>query len=273
MLITSLVCKQFLEMAHCCLASVVRNVDGVSGISLLDDGSLSDEEMNFFRELPVPVRINSLRDREERMLDLLEKYPNAKKYRRSSPFAYKLLDSIMLSDDPVIFVDCDILFIKKMKLKDLDPYKRFLLRQSSNGYSGDLRDLKKLRGGQVPGYCNAGFFRLHKSDYDLDFIEYFLGRNDLCKRFELVEQTIFAMLFGSEGTYQLDFDQFPCGIDKLMLNDNTIALHFMHTLKKLWTEYAHLSATEISAIPIAQPARNLTYLEMVKIKFKRALGA
>jgi len=236
---------------------------------VFDDGTLLLDDQKRIANLDERIEIISREEREDRALSKLKSFPLATAFRQQHPLALKLLDLPLLSDDPLVFIDSDILIVRRFSMEEIKSLPAFLLREDDQGYSAQLLRIKAL-GKRIPDGGNTGFFKLPIDRYNLNYIEYFLSRSDLVQIPSMVEQTLLSILLASGSCYQINHKQFPCSKYCLEFSpEETVALHFMYGHKSIWQEYAHRAKTTESSTIQATKMKQLSYATIVKRKLSR----
>lgn len=150
--------------------------------------------------------------------------------------------------------------------------------EDAQGYSGPLLKLISKGKNRLPFGCNTGLFRLPQTLYDLDYIEWFLGQEDLWQAFpNLKEQTCFALLFGHKGCRIFSPSQLRCTEKEVEITEATIAVHFVAALKARIPAFTDQSNLSIQSNPVTEfeylNARKLTVPSVIKRKIRRTIKA
>lgn len=274
-IVRTLTCKRDLDMAIVSYKSFLRNNSESAKLIVHTDGSLSCEDIDRLYKSVQDIEIVDRRDTDELVKEVLRKYPNCLKYRDLHPLSNKILDIPILESSCVKFIDCDILFIKPFSgLFSYDKASRFSLEDDC-GYSGRLIELKKTTSNTIPEGCNTGIFQMDKEKLDLDYIEWFLSNTKLCRFVSMVEQTLFAILMGTEGSVTYSDQQISTSKKHVKLTKNTVAIHFMYGLKTLFFQYANdycdLPNNHVNVIKFSK-SKNLSYSYVLRRALNRQLN-
>ena len=274
--IKTLLCKRDVATGIACLRSLQKA--SVEPITLIihEDGSLDEADIARIMEgLPGSV-LRRRREEAGRVEEILARYPNCRAFRERSPLSNKLLDIPILSEDILQFIDSDIMFFKRFD--NMFPAEKFPIfsqeAADDQGYSAPLLTLIRQAGRPVPSGCNSGLFRFYKADYDLDYLEWFLGREELCQPIaSMVEQTGWALLFGVKGSFTYEEQQLACIKDYVRLDEKTIAVHFLYGLKSQMLDFEArakelIEKSEVHSFRFT-PAKKLTFAKIVKRKIRR----
>lgn len=270
--VRSLTCKRDLEMALIAYNSFLKlNQDNCSLI-IHSDGSLSKADIdNLYKSLKNIEVIDRL-DSNEEVNDNLAKYPNCLKLRELHPLSIKLLDIPILEKKCVKFIDCDILFIKPFQDLYSNDYGSRYCWEDDSGYSGRLIDILKASSGSVPEGCNTGIFQMDKNKFDIEFIEWFLGQEKLCQFPGMIEQTVYAILMGSDLSHAYERKQISTSKNHLQIFDETVAIHFMYDLKSQFFDYVDKNNfennIESETFRLIKP-KKLNYQYIIKRAIKR----
>jgi hypothetical protein len=146
-----------------------------------EDGSLEEGDADKLAERFPLAAIIRRRETEGLITESLARYPNCRKYRKSHPLSNKLLDIPPLSDTSVQFIDCDILFFRKVRTLFGDRDGNVFMFEDDEGHSAPLLDLILKHRFKIGKGFNTGLFRFDLSGYDLDWIDWMLGRSDLMR--------------------------------------------------------------------------------------------
>lgn len=272
----TLICKRDVKMALITLPKIYNFLEDPNDFYIMDDGSLNQSEVNLLKyEMPLATII--LRsEREEQILKKLKNYPNCLKYRAEHPLGFKLLDVPILAEQITkrfTFTDCDIIYLKNCE-------KYFTQNINTHLTTDAIKLSIKLKHGllkfnwKIPYQFNSGYFSFGIIDYDLDFIEYYLGLNEVKYVPWLIEQTCWGLLFSRSGISVAPLkNQFVCQEDFLGPKDETLAIHLIADLKKNYIDWAKNKKQESTKLflPIFNNSRNVNYYDWFKKIMKRLL--
>ena len=270
--VRTLTCKRDLEMAIRAYSSFLDCTRQNIKLVIHTDGTLDKSEIErLYATLP-GIEVVDRNDTDEQVSEALSKYPKCLEFRRKHPLSNKLLDIPVLENSCIKFIDCDILFLKPFDgFFSEDCGSRFC-KETECGYSGRLLELRKVSKNQIPVACNTGIFQINKNKVDFDYIEWFLSNEKLCTYLGLVEQTLYAIFLGYKDAYNFRPDQISTSKDSIDLQDQTVAIHFMYSLKNRFFEYAdkykNINNGNVEQIKLTQ-AQQLTYPYILKRVAKR----
>ncbi|WP_158453777.1 hypothetical protein [Pontibacter korlensis] len=245
---------------------------------VIDDGSFTEKNVKQILQLSPSVRVISRKEREDFVLEKIGNRPNCKKYREDFPLSFKLLDIPLIAskESPrYTFTDSDIIYLKNCQ--------RYFNQQENTYLKTDSIKLSvKLRNGllkykwAIPVRFNSGYFSYDTRNFDLDFIEYYLGLSDVRNSPWLSEQTCWALLFGKSGpSYCPSEVQFICQENCSGPKASTLAVHLIGGLKGKVHEWSiqeeQISLTSIN--PIFESSRNVTLVDWAQKSAKRILRA
>ena len=276
--IKTLLCKRDVATGIACLLSLQKAAQEPVDLVIHEDGSLDEADIaQLLQALPGSTLLRR-NEHEARVQEILSNYPNCRAYRSQNPLSNKLLDIPILSENVLQFIDSDIMFFKKFS--NMFPPEEFPIFSQQGagdqGYSAPLLKLVSRAQRPVPSGCNSGLFRFYKKDYDLDYIEWFLGREELLHPITtMVEQTGWALLFGTKNVFTYDEQQLACLKTHVRLDEKTIAVHFLYKLKNQMLEFAPRTEELIAGSEVHpfrfNPAKKLTVGKIVARKIRRSL--
>jgi hypothetical protein len=234
-LVRSLICHRDVHTALICLGSLVRYSTQPLKLVLHDDGSLTRKDQEILSQAFPGTCFISRIEADERMEAMLNLYPHARSFRKQEPLGLKLLDINLLAEEDVCYCDTDIMFFRPCTLYQWpDPQTAMLLMEDSQqAYSArpwHLLSFPKLR---LPNRANTGLFMLRQGIYDLDYIEWFLGRNELRCFPKWVEQTALAALAFSSRCRMWNPQQVLIAHHAMELRKGIVAAHFVSPIRGL----------------------------------------
>jgi hypothetical protein len=256
-----------------CLASLIRFSSEAIGWVIHDDGTLTAEDHNtLLADLPGSA-IVSRAEADAIVEPLLKRYPGCRAYRESHPLALKLLDVALLESDELAYCDSDLLFLR--------PHTGLFAWPNTEAgaiFMQDIQEAYSLRPWHlhpvgkicVPGRANSGLIFFRRSAYDLDFIEWVLGRPQLESVFEKraywIEQTCWAALGWRAGCYLWSASQFIIATPGMKdLSDSTVGIHFVASCRDSLWEFLEEQREEQAREPVlveSSPARMGSPLRM-----------
>jgi len=196
--------KKNVAIALRCLGSVKAFTRRPLRFVVHDDGTLDDEDRALLVEKLAPCDFQSRDAHGGRVEELLARYPRCGKFRNTNLFGLKLFDVPLLSTDRAIYLDTDILFTRPLDIPayfEGTPEAAFVCMEDiAESYAPTIRMWPGLQGDGIvfTSRVCAGMISLAASGLDLEFIEWFLGRDEEKNYLGVypfwAEQTIYAAL-------------------------------------------------------------------------------
>jgi len=235
-----LLCHAHVAMAIACLGSMRRACAEEYRLVLHDDGTLTQEDCERLMAQLSPVAIIRRPEADERMSALLADLPNARRYRLEQVYALKLFDLPLLSSaERLTIIDSDVLFLRRFSgLFSWQAPMRFMA-DDINAYS--LRPWQVLKF-PLPARLNAGITQFYRGAYDVEYLEWFVGQQQLHAIRGWIEQTAWAMLAQRQGCAVIDEDQVRLTHPRIGTDTKAVALHFVTPQRGLLPRF--IEATE-----------------------------
>ncbi len=233
-IVSCLLCHAHVNMALTCLASLARFSELPVQLLLHDDGSLTEEDGAMLTEVLPVQQIVWRREADERMAEVLRRYPAYAAFRQQTPIAMKLCDLLTYNTSEIYaYTDADVLFFRPFtnifQLPDPKVNALYLHDAWDNCYSFRSWDLVRCPQIKLPDRFNSGLMCFRRSAYDLDFIEWFLS-NPLHKgnpHHGLPEQTAWAVLSKRVGCRKWNPMQMTVMLPSTPI-DSLVAGHFTY---------------------------------------------
>lgn len=253
-IVSSLICHRDVPMALKCLDSLLKNSHEPISLILHDDGTLQESDFEILKNTLSSPKIIGIEESEERMLQTLKTYPNARQFRQTNIFAKKLLDCISFNPSEIFaYCDTDIYFFRPFlnlyALPDSNTNALFL-RDPIHPYSIRLRDFMTASDIQATQHVNAGMVCFRKSQYDLDLIEWLLSKDILHSKPYFIEQTLWALMGQKVNCRLWDPKQLVFITPDVTVTDNTVAGHFVSPSRHLLGEYTERTYSTQSDAPV-----------------------
>ncbi|WP_406696205.1 hypothetical protein V5E97_34975 [Singulisphaera sp. Ch08] len=233
--IYTLLCNRDVDRALGCLSSLHSFCRDPFQQTIIDDGSLMPRDIERLHEAIPALEILSREEVEDQVGPKLQGKVNCQLYRKNHIFALKLIDSAMLSPGAFAQCDGDVLFLRPFQGFDRRPIGGedvVFMKDSTTAYSISYLN-RHFRHGRLrlPQFVNAGFMYADAGVFDLDFIEWFLGREEFRRHAWVMEQTAWAALGGRCRTHYFAPEQvaFPRG--NMYFRDDSVCLHFISPLR------------------------------------------
>ena len=240
-----LVCHNHVNMAITCFGSLLKFSTEPLHLVIHDDGSLTPEDTQKLLSSLEGSTIVSRAEADELMNQQLKNYPNSYKYRDENIYGLKLLDISLLSQTDFAFCDSDILFLRPFSGMFRWPNAEtsaLFMQDYLNSYSILPWHLLGADKPKMPSKVNSGLIFFRKSAYDLDFIEWVLGRDEFRHKVGWLEQTCWAALGYRAGCRLWNPQQIALMRPKTRLTDPLVAGHFVKEARYRMGEF--LAATE-----------------------------
>jgi len=254
-------------MALITIPQILKFFTPLQRLIICDDGTLNTLDKERLGNISSLIKIVTRVDREDLIKEEIGNRPNCLKYREEFPLAYKLLDIPILAkieNSRFTFTDSDIIYIK-----NCDDY----FNRTVNTYlqTDAIKLSVKLSAGllkykwKIPMRFNSGYFSFDMIDYDLDFLEYYLGLPDVRNMPWLSEQTGWALLFGKAGNvYSPNENQFICKEKYKGPTDETLAIHLIANLKNKYEEWSPSKEIISDIKPEFKLSRNINIGDWIK---------
>jgi hypothetical protein len=274
-----LACARDLPLLRENLARLARYSSEPWFVRLHSDGTLTDDLASTLPGAGKTLHVVHQGEADDRVLPLLKGRPNCQRYRKQALMGRKLVDAALMSDDEFCYSDSDILYFRSFpELFPKDPATAaFGYEDSGTLFSGTLRSVVYRHNLRPANGFNAGWFRLPKQAYDLDLVEWFLGRPELNLYLDHAEQTCFACLFGRwrGTTLQASAPSYLCTVKDFEIAAETLAVHYVwkHKERLARDAAAHPEGNSLPAIPFNwAPAHTLTRYAAITGKLRKLLG-
>jgi hypothetical protein len=255
--IYTLLCHSDVERAMICFGSLHARCKDPFRHTVIDDGSLTEADRDRLLGRFDGLTILSRREQDDRVVPLLKGRPNCLKYRTEHAFALKLIDPPLMTGGALALCDGDIYFVRDFEGLDLraEPDKDLVfMRDWTSAYSVPF--LKRAFGkDRLPlvQNLNGGLIYSGPSTFDLDFIEWFLGRDDFRTSVFLLEQTAWAALGGRKRSFYHDPAQVAFPTKARRFSPRLVALHFIRVLRDLLDDPAYMA--DVERAEKAEPGR------------------
>lgn len=244
----TLLCKRDMPMALITLPKIIASLSEDQPFVVIDDGSFDDETVSALEQLSPKVKVVVRKDREEFIQSRLKNYPQCIAYREKYPFAFKLFDIPLIAaqDSPrYTYTDADIIYLKNCNAYFNQKQNTFL-RTDAIKLSFKLQTGLLKHKWKIPYKFNAGYLCYDTKDYDLDFIEYYLGLPEVHVVPWVSEQACWALIFGRSKSpaYCPLENQFICEEPYAGPKEDTLAIHLIGKLKANVEEWSQASFPE-----------------------------
>lgn len=275
--IRSLVCRRDVDLSARCLGSLVRYSADPVRFVLHEDGSLDDASRDVLRRELGDVEFVPRAAADAAMAERLARHPACAAFRARTLWGLKLLDIALLQEDDTFYVDGDVRFFRPFgglfRKEALAAGPIFFHDHHWQAYS--LRPWHLLNPRlAVAASVNTGLTLISRSDYDLDFIEWFLARHAYPVVSAWIEPTVWAALAWRRRGRTLDPGQFPQLYPDRVLGDATIGAHFLSAYRSRFADALQNGLGDTTAcepLPIRTlPVRRLGPLGLGISQLRRA---
>ena len=272
--VSTVLCAAHVDMAIDCLGSIERlrpRKDGPIRFRIHDDGSLSESDCARLEAgLSSEVEVVRREIADEMMREHLRNYPALFDLRDGYPPALKMLDAPLYDGSggdggkDFVCVDGDILFLQSVSgaLTVPDGVDALFMNDRESNYSLRSWQLLASRKLRLPARVNVGIIAMRRAAYDVEFLDWFVGKKIHHGIPWVVEQAAWAALgFRSEnGCRVLDPDR----VRVMRENENTSELaigHFTGRTRHLLPEFvkrsrqaqvANENAVSLTSVPVAE---------------------
>ena len=241
--------KRFWYMAAFAVASLLKVLDRELVVYFYSDGSLTKEQAEALKRLPIQARIYSaeeIQDRVEKGLPR-ERFPNLRERFENYPNIQKLISPHVGRQGPKIVLDADVLFFGR-------PDEMMEWRENTKGvlcatdieenYGYPRESLERLTGGRLAREVNVGITGLVSEKIDWESLERW------CTELQAIhgtnyylEQALIAMLGVKAGYCQLAKNKFITYPSEIQMQERVGTMqHYVDLTKKiyfrqLWRDY------------------------------------
>lgn len=273
-----------LDFSLACLQSFINNSEDEIHLQIFEDGSLTDHDVHRLLTTLKGSTVIKKSDRDSVINEKLKQYPQCYKYRNSILYAHKIFDVALYDDHDLLFIDSDVLFLKKFKLPAFNNTPVFIA-DKHHAYSFTPVEFFNVKFPIFP-HVNTGFFYFPHDLFSVEFVEQLLTDPIIGKgmgRISWLEQTIWGFLAARNNqTAYFDSSQIIMARKTLRVDANTIAIHLVSSYRnhfeglkskviadtekyedvRLKNVTAYLSKTEFAVNRIKKKAYRHLHLEM-----------
>jgi hypothetical protein len=251
----TLLCKSDLARSLVCLPSLFARIRDPIELTVIDDGTLDGDDRARLHEAVPVAKFLSREELDDRTLPSLGNHPRCRQFRREQAFALKLIDTGILSGGAFALCDSDILF-----LRDFDGFDRrgedvglVAMRDWTSAYAVSYKERwGGLREPRLIDNLNAGILYCGPRTFDLDFVEWFLAREDYPpSRMFLLEQTAWSALGARVRAFHFDPNQVAFPKKSRRFPADIVALHFIRVLRDLLDDPDYVAEAVRTAQPTA----------------------
>jgi hypothetical protein len=279
LVVTTLLGRAQVETGLVCLESLRRYASEPFRLRVHDDGSLGEEDAARLAAVAGPVEVVPRREADERMEELLAGHPAARAWRRGNPLALKLLDAALLAEGGrLAFCDGDVLFLRPFSglFDGLGPaVGAVTMADTQEAYSVRSWHLLLDRRLRLPRRINTGVLHFRTERYDLDLVEWFLGRPGYLRTPVWVEQTAWALLAARAGCHVYEPRRIAFPERPLRVPPEAVALHFISPRRDLLAACRAAAPDRTGEPPVrvgTLPARRCGWAALARSEGRRLLA-
>lgn len=234
--VASLLGSAQVPVALPCLGSLVAASADPLALRLHDDGTLTPADRERLAAALGEPAYLARREADERVEELLARYPHCRRFRAGNPLGLKLFDTVLLApSDEVAFVDSDVLFLRPFSGLFTRPLgvDALFMQDRQNAYT--VRSWHRLREPRLrlPCRLNSGILAFDRRAFDLDLLEWFFARPAWQRPVVWAEQTAWALLAGRVETSLYDGAQCVIPAPPAPLPAGAVAVHFVSPVRHL----------------------------------------
>lgn len=195
----SLVGTKQVTLSLRCLGSLLRfSVDPIQ-LTLIDDGTLNEDDLEQLVSRLPGVKVLPRKETEPRVQEFLRHSPSAAAFRGRNVLARKIFDLAAVASGDFAYCDSDVVFFRPVAgLFSWPSYRSdgLFMRDHQDAYA--LKLWKTVRHGNIRlAHClNTGLFYYRKRSFDLEFVEWLLKQGMIYEEASWAEQTCWAALAG-----------------------------------------------------------------------------
>jgi len=263
----TLVCKRDLEMSAITLKQLTNFLITGQQLIVVDDGSLNLNDIHFLRNFIPEAKFVLKEEREDLIFNLIGDRKNILKYRNDFVLAFKLIDIPLIAmslTERFTYSDTDILYLRNCRQYFNSVSNRYL-RTDEIRLSVKLSKVFFKYKWKVPYRFNTGYFSFGLDDYDLDFVNYYLGLDDIWNFKWLTEQTCWALLFGRTSEFNCPaLNEFVCRQNFDDLKNDTLAIHLIGDLKKNYYKWMYKDSEyqqEVNTLPKFEKGKYINFID------------
>jgi len=270
-IVSSLIGHRDVGTGLMCLASLAKHSCEPVRFQLHDDGSLTENDREqLFNQLPLHAII-SRRQADAIANERLSRYPHCARYRQRYVYGLKLFDTPFLAPhEDLAFCDTDIFFLRPFRELFSWPDEEtgcLLMQDFQNAYAFRPWHLLMQFQLKMPARLNCGLFFFRRRHFDLDFIEWLLGRYEKLfeARYHWTEQTCWSALASRCGGRVWKEPQVRVIRNEASLTDDLVAAHFVTPVRGLLPMAAARIQPSCEPVQVlTEPMRRLRSLGLLK---------
>jgi hypothetical protein len=255
-----------------CLGSLVRMSQEKIHLIIHDDGTLRAEDITTLQSA-LPCSVILREEADALIIPQLSNYKACLEYRQKHVLALKLFDISLLETDTLAYCDTDILFLKPFSgLFDLDKFAAdaVFMQDCREAYTLRPWHVWPLGPVKISAKTNTGLICFNPKKFDLDRVNYFLGRygNEevFIKHSAWIEQTTWAVASSALRCKVYNPENFIIATPgNRSLFEQAIGIHFVSLFRKLFIDEVKEPDTEqlnflpLQPVNVQNPKRATSY--------------
>lgn len=277
--VSTLIGRSTFEMGMVCLKSFVEHCKDDILLSVYEDGTLNKDDRQMMVDQLKNVQLVSREERDDIVFDRIRNYPNALRYKRVDFLSAKLLDIPLMMPQQYGYIDADIFFLKDFIDFDRRRFKEELVNMQ------DLYDCysisfftRYLSGSRIrmPDQVNVGMCYVDKMIHDLDYLEWFLGKEEYTSynngswRKDMLDQTGFALLAARTHSHLFNPRQILIPVRLGDITAQTVAAHLTSLRRSLFKDIVRMrKPSNPDAGPVQLTTIPVTYSGILRAVSKR----
>jgi hypothetical protein len=264
--VRTLICHRDVALGLRCLPTLLTFSEEPIRLTLHDDGTLDADDVARIHGAIPGARVLTRAEADERMSVVLRRHPFSAEFRRTHPFALKLLDTILTAD---------MCFRPHRGLFDLpEGTDAIFMADTHDAYAWRSWQMLK-RGVRLVERSNAGLMAFRVDRFDLDRAEWVL-RQPIVPRFRhFAEQTAWAVLAAPLTVRQWAPSQVRIVAAGVRQPEGLVAGHYIGAFRHLLDEVTDASFASPSTPAVTvqtRPARTIGPAELARREIRRWLA-
>ena len=240
--VSSLIGSRDLNTSLICLASLKRFAKAQFNLVILDDGSLSNDDVMKINDVLESPRIIPKNERDNIINKALKGYPSCLAFRNENILAQKLIDLFIFTEDDLIqYIDSDVLFLARFSGFPLmnSTEEPIFMADLQSAYSISPIQLIRDQNLSLPRALNSGMIVFPKHKFDLSLIEDFLSRYGKTRSFVKgacwAEQTCWALLASQLSCRLWNPEQIIIAnpVSLKTVSSDVVGIHFVRSYRNL----------------------------------------
>jgi len=275
-------CRGDADTAAVCLKSLIdRSVEPLR-VVIFNDGTLEPRQKERLLSSSPEVSITEPSEADDACLQKLERFPACRKYRKANPLIRKVIDLPLMAQGDLYYADSDIYFVRRYEgLFEIAASSQdaLFMDNAVESYCVAPWHLAGWRPLKLASRINSGIVCLREGCYDLEYVEYLLGRwGGVFARRHIwwADQTCWAALAARLRAFVCAPAQIPVMSPGFCVSPATVAVHFVSTyrsgLSRFVAEHGD-GAGDAPTIRIMKlPVQRCTALRVAISRYGRRLG-